>query len=375
MNRLPPSLTAATALAAIALLSLTGCKTAPKDGDPKKSPAGENEKDRAKRTAAEAAFYEECGKEGERGGTVTGRDGWLFAASELLQLSRATDTRAAVNSIADYAQQLRAQNIDLILVPVPAKALVYPDKISRRAKIPMKSRQPARLDSTFKAAMDSLAAKKVRVVDLMPVFLAHREDKEGAAFPRTSNTWSPRGVQLAAKEIADAVRSSKAGRSGTVMGITSEPVTLTFRGGFATGIDKTKTESLPAIKIGRISGDKVRSLAFNTSGGSLLLMGDGNILAWRELNNPQGSAGAFSSLAEQLAAELQIIPDVLSNTGDGRNAPRLRILRERTNGHSPLDSTRTIVWVISALDLTARNWQSVPLQLKYTLDSPDLQLR
>lgn len=374
MKRLPPSLIFAAALAALS--AFTGCKsTSDKTGD-SKEPGAETEKDRNKRTAAEAAFYAECGKQGAIGGTVTGRDGWLFSAAELLQLSRISSTATATGCIADYAQQLQSRGIDLIVVPVPPKSLIYPDKISRGVKVPVKSRKPARLDSLLKAAMDDLSARKVKVVDLMPAFLAHREDKGGIVFPRTSNTWSPYGVQIAVKEIGEAVRDSKVGGRGSVTGISAEQVTMTFSGGLAFGADGTvKPESLLANKIGRISGDKVRSLSFNSSGGSLLLMGDNNILAWREANNPPGSNGAFCSLAEQLAADLQIIPDVISNSGDGRNAPRLRILRERTNGRSMLEGTRTVVWVIPALDLTAKNWQAVPLELQFSESAPDIQLR
>jgi alginate O-acetyltransferase complex protein AlgJ len=368
--KLPPAFTAAIATAAV---GLTGCKVLKRDGSEDAGTAAESDKDRSKRTAAETAFYEECGKLGGTGGRVTGRDGWFFAAAELLQISRMSSTATATGAIADYAQQLRARNIDLIVVPVPPKAIIYPDKVSRGVK--MKSRRPVRFDTPLKAGMDELEAKKVKVVDLTPAFLAHREDKEGTVFPRTSNTWSPYGVKIAVEEIAKAVRGSGAGARGSVTGITVEAATLTFTGGLAAGDDKVKPESLPATKIGRISGDKVRSLAFNTSGGSLLLMGDENVLAWREAHNPQGAAGAFCSLAEQLAAELQIIPDVLSNSGDGRNAPRMRILRERTGGRGMLSSTRAVVWVFSALDLTSKNWHRIPLELQFNVDSPDIQLR
>jgi hypothetical protein len=375
MNRplIPFSLTAALAAC---LLFLPGCKSSDKKKD---DTAGmsETDKDRAKRTGAEAAFYAECGKLGETGGTVQGRDGWLFSAAELLQLSRVSNTRAAVSSITEYAQQLRSKNIDLIVVPVPTKALIYPDMVSRGAKVPMKSKRPARLDSLFKATMDELAAKKIRVVDLTPAFIAHRDEKDGSVFPRTSSTWSPVGVQIATKEIADAVKASRAGKNaGAVTGITAESVTLNFTGGLAIGATKNvKTEAFRTNKIGRVAGDKVRSLAFNTSGGSVMMMGDGNILAWREANNPEGSNGAFCSLAEQLSAELSLIPDVLATTNDGRNTPRLRILRERTNGHGMLDSARTVVWVINSLDLAGPNWQRIPLQLQYSEGTPELKLR
>lgn len=360
------------ASAAAALLTLTGCKSTGEKEDGTKAAAADLVGDL--RPAAEKTFYAACSKAGELGGAVAGRDGWNFAGDEMLQLSRATSTNVAVAAIADYAQQLRSQNIDLIVVPVPPKTLVYPDKIGKGVKVPGKAKRPERMDSVFKQAMDSLEAKRVKVVDLLPVFIAHREDKAGTVFPRTCNTWSPYGVQIAVKEIAAAVRDSKAGGRGAVTGITTEPLTLTFTGRLATD-PKAKAEQLPASRIGRITDGKLKSLSFNTGGGSLMLMGGPDILAWREGNNPQGSNGAFCSLAEQLSAELQTIPDVLANSSDGRNAPRLRILRERTNGHGMLGSTRTLVWIIPALDLAGNNWQRVPLQLQFSEGGPDIQLR
>src|SRR5690242_16090519 len=84
MNRTPIALSISAALTAC-LLFLSGCKTSDKKKE--EVQGAETDKEKAKRTAAETAFYAECGKLGERGGTVEGRDGWLFAAGELLQLS------------------------------------------------------------------------------------------------------------------------------------------------------------------------------------------------------------------------------------------------------------------------------------------------
>ena len=357
--------------ASAAALALSGCQNTAG----KKDAGAETDKERSRRTAAETAFYAECGKLAEPGSDIAGKDGWYFSDDELMRLSRSTSTTSAVSAIADYAQQLRSQNIDLILVPVPPKALVYPDKIARGVKVPMKSKRPARLDSVFKEAMDALEAKRVKVVDLLPEFIAHREDKGGPVFPRTSATWSPYGVQLASKSIAGAVKESRAGGRGSVTGLSAEPVTLTFTGNLTGGSSKVRAEALPAVRVGRISEGKVRSLAFGSSGSSLMLMGGGDVLAWREANNPQGSSGAFCSLAEQIAVELQMIPDVLANSSDGRNSPRLRILRERTNGHSTLGGTRAVVWIVPMLDLAVSNWQRVPLQLQFSEGTPEIQLR
>lgn len=338
---------------------------------------GETDKDAARRSAAEVAFLEECGALAAPGSTVTGRDGWLFSGSELGVLAKAGGTGTAVGVMADYAAQVRGLGCDVIVVPVPPKALVYPDKVVRKAKIPVKRKVVPRLDSSWAAAMKSLESRGMTTVDLLPVFLAHRSDKEGAPYTQTGNTWSPRGVQLAAEAVAAAVKRSRAAKVvGSVQGISAEPGSISYTGSLAAGANPAvKAETLPLRNIGRISGDKVRSVSFSTSGGGLLLMGDSSILAWRESGNPAGSSGSFSSLADQVAAELQAIPDVLSVPGDGRNAPRLRIMRERTSGRGTLSGTKAIVWVIPMTDLASPAWQQVPLQLSFSLDQPEIMLR
>ena len=338
---------------------------------------GETDKDAARRSAAEVAFLEECGALAAPGSTVTGRDGWLFSGSELGVLAKAGGTGTAVGVMADYAAQVRGLGCDVIVVPVPPKALVYPDKVVRKAKIPVKRKVVPRLDSSWAAAMKSLESRGMTTVDLLPVFLAHRGDKEGAPYTQTGNTWSPRGVQLAAEAVAAAVKRSRAAKvAGSVQGISAEPGAISYTGSLAAGANPAvKAETLSLRNIGRISGDKVRSVSFSTSGGGLLLMGDSSILAWRESGNPAGSSGSFSSLADQVAAELQAIPDVLSVPGDGRNAPRLRIMRERTSGRGTLSGTKAIVWVIPMTDLASPAWQQVPLQLSFSLDQPEIMLR
>src|SRR5438128_1198398 len=75
---------------------------------------------------------------------VAGNDGWIFFGGELRLLSlgrfwgddarkvsRAHKPELAdpIPAILDFQQQLKARGIELLLVPVPPKASVYPEKI------------------------------------------------------------------------------------------------------------------------------------------------------------------------------------------------------------------------------------------------------
>src|SRR5918997_6988128 len=79
---------------------------------------------------------------------LVGVDGWLFLASELRflaqgvfwgeaagKVARPRSVKAAdpLPAIADFNQQLKQRGIQLLVVPVPAKAAIYPDKLGVNA--------------------------------------------------------------------------------------------------------------------------------------------------------------------------------------------------------------------------------------------------
>jgi alginate O-acetyltransferase complex protein AlgJ len=329
---------------------------------------------------SEAAFIAECAALGAQGGTIVGADGFLFAASELASIGKGNrSTSSAVAAIADYAAQLRGLGCDIIVAPLPPRALLYPDKLIKPKgfKFGRKKAKVEAYGSSLRGALADLENRGVRTVDLTDALLGHHSDKAGPTIARTGNVLSPRGTQLAAAAVAAEIRRSKAGKNlGTTTGISMEDSTLSFTGNLAaSAAEATKPESLAIRNIGRVEGDKVRSLQFKSSGGAVLLLGDSSILTWREAGNPAGASGTFASFADQLAAELQTIPDLLTTPGDGRNAPRLRILKERSAGRRTLDSAKALVWVVPATELWSTNWRKVPLQLKFNLSAPELMLR
>src|ERR1035437_8098805 len=147
--------------------------------------------------------------------TVPGRDGWLFLASELLHLGvgpfwgeyAAKVTRALkpdqadpLPAIADFHDQLTAMGVELLVVPVPPKAIIYPDGLP--AKVPCDpTGRLARLDAALQTFYGRLRIKGIHVLDLTSVFMKNRSNPEGALFCRQDSHWSGAGCVLAATEI------------------------------------------------------------------------------------------------------------------------------------------------------------------------------
>ena len=139
---------------------------------------------------------------------LTGSDGWLFAAEEAAALG-AADPRpgAAVAGIAATAERLRRDGIELVVVPVPPKGIIYPDRLAPELDVPIPVR---RLDATLQAVYADLQGQGVRLVDLTPAFIRDRFHPEGPLYCRQDSHWSGVGCVVAAEIIGAAVRDQVA---------------------------------------------------------------------------------------------------------------------------------------------------------------------
>ena len=135
-------------------------------------------------------------------------DGWLFLAAEFRFLSlgrfwgdeapkvsrsRKPDLADPIPAIVDFQKQLEARGIDLLVVPVPPKAAIYPEKILPGSDVG--AADPAPVVRRF---YDELRAAGIDVLDLAPVFIKNRGDQRGGVFCRTDSHWSGLGCMLAA---------------------------------------------------------------------------------------------------------------------------------------------------------------------------------
>ena len=110
--------------------------------------------------------------------TVVGLDGWLFFAPELrhlsvgefwgeraAQVSRARPTAEPdpLPAILDFKRQLDAVGVELLVVPVPPKSVIYPEKITGTVEIPI---PVPRLDPAHQAFYELLRQQGIDVLDL-----------------------------------------------------------------------------------------------------------------------------------------------------------------------------------------------------------------
>lgn len=108
--------------------------------------------------------------------------------------------RKAIDTLAELTRRLQARGIHLLVVPVPAKASIYPEFLDKNYDL---SKGPD-LNVQHAEWMAAMHANGVDVLDLTD--LMWRERANGPVYFPTETHWSQRVMHLAAGEIAARLR-------------------------------------------------------------------------------------------------------------------------------------------------------------------------
>ncbi len=314
-----------------------------------------------------AEFASEKAAEAERLKTtvVKGEDGWLFFAPELRSLGigefwgeKAAQVSKAANpayadplpAILDFNRQLKGASIRLIVVPAPAKAAVYPDKLS--AQFPFqKEKEAERYDANAARFYELLRENDVEVLDLTPVFWKARleaKPNDPPLYCLQDTHWSGRACELAAQAIAKAV-----GEPSWTAQVEKRAYETTERETAIEG-DLWKAlgdASLPkeTLRLKHVNAGVKRE-------SPVLLLGDSHCLVFHD-GGDMHAKGA--GLADHLAARFGFPVDLLGVRGSGATPSRIALFRRRDN----LKGKRVVVWCFSVREFTesAQGWRKVPV--------------
>ncbi len=138
---------------------------------------------------------------------VAARDGWLFFRGDLEYLLSGDlrDQPEGKNpwpAIIDFRDQLQARGVDLLLVVIPTKPEVYPEKLSAHAP----GIEGPWVAPYCRKLLGELDAAGVQVVDLLPAFMAERDSAGEPLYMPQDTHWTHRGLRLAARLMAQRIR-------------------------------------------------------------------------------------------------------------------------------------------------------------------------
>ncbi|MFH1476160.1 MAG: hypothetical protein ABIH24_01530 [Verrucomicrobiota bacterium] len=313
---------------------------------------------------------------GQGDGTDSGqgrlcRPGWLFLAAELRHLgvgpfwgesaakvSRAIkpDQADPLPAIADFHAQLAAIGVKLLVVPVPPKAIIYPDGLLD--KVPCDSTgRLARLDAALQTFYGQLRIKGIHVLDLTSVFMKNRSNPEGALFCRQDSHWSGEGCVLAAAEINREI--SAAFNDRPKQAFTGQWDTIEISGDLwlALGDPKLPREK---VRIRRVSRAGQRGPVEADPKSPVILLGDSHNLVFHSGDDMLAQS---AGLSDQLALELGFPVDLVAVRGSGATPARINLLRRAQKDPNYWVGKKWVVWCFSAREFTESDgWRKVPIK-------------
>lgn len=295
---------------------------------------------------------------------VAGRDAWLYYRPDvdyvtgpgfldkgrLLRRSRAPGFAAAprpdpVPAIADFASQLRARGIELVVVPTPVK----PEWSAASLGVVATGRIANASQGDF---LDRLAGAGVTVFDPAAVVAGR--------YLRTDTHWTPEAVDDVARELARRVGPLLAAAPSS--GFERDERAVVGRGdlvamlgaGAPAAYDDGEAVVVREVRQGA-AGWRADPAA------EVLLLGDSfsNIYAQEGLG-----WGERGGLAEQLSFHLQCPVDRLVRNDAGSYATRDMLAGELRRGRDRLAGKKVVIWQFANRELAQGDWRLIPLELR-----------
>lgn len=305
---------------------------------------------------------------------IAGRDGWLFftpgvdylvgqsfldpdqqqlrkQGHEIWEKPPAPDPLSA---IVGFKNQLATRDVELLVVPVPIKAAIHPEKLSSRAvPEPLANR-------SFPEFIKLLDANGVHVYDPRPV-LSRYARTQGDAFLATDTHWQPGAMQVVAAGLADYITETLAhlprtlslqlqSKSVIADGDVARMVTLPEQASLYPGLEVTIQQVM--------TEDNVFWQPDRNS--EILLLGDSftNIYSLKGLG--WGFGGGF---AEHLSYALQHPLDLLARNDAGAYATREMLATEFGRGRDRLSGKKLVIWQFAERELACGDWKDIQLIL------------
>jgi hypothetical protein len=294
---------------------------------------------------------------------IFGRDGWWFYRPDVRFLTEdcpddhknRTGPGPAVEAIVAFREQLAARGIHLVVVPVPGKPSVYPDKLTGRA-LP----GDPRIRKHTSNLLDRLADAGIETINLLTLFAEARSSESGssdakAVYLQADTHWTNAGVQLAAGEVARRIRELGWAPAGAV-DYDLETVRVRRAGDVIRMLDCPPVEALFDPQevvchrvVRRIDGQPYR----DDPGSAILVLGD-SFLRIYERDEP-GSAGFIAHLARHLRQQLTSI------VNDGGASTLVR--QELSRKSALLETKKLVIWEFVERDIRfgMEGWQDVAI--------------
>ncbi len=278
-----------------------------------------------------------------------GLQGWLFLQDEIRSVtgdgpdSWESDSGDIRDQILGFQKQLQAAGIDLLVVPIPGKAAVWPEGICGSA-----TTVNVRPDHWLKEQVALLRAGGVEVLDLWPEFRSLTNPD--SCYCRTDTHLSGDGIELLADLIAQhaAIESGLVSDHGREFRFEVRSVSIT---GDLARMDDEQTQSrellelhFPVELIASPLGTSAEIPVLSSPAGEILLMGDSHTLVFDAPDLHAEGAGLAQHLTATLGRDVAVVGVRGSGISGALDAVRASVVWQQR---------RLVVWCFAAREMTS----------------------
>lgn len=274
--------------------------------------------------------------------SIEGAEGWRFLPAEKIFADKlaspdlSATVAPAIDAIADFHAQLQAEDIALLVVPVPPKIVMASGPAG------LTDDDAAKMRAGWETILSELRTRGVSVLDLAADF--------GAApaefYCRRDTHWSGRGIERAVQGV-----SAWLGES-TDLTVQPSPNGAWKKQKISGDLGGEAEEIDLWFAAGRFAPDNRAH--------PLVLLGDSHVLVFHGGGDLHATG---AGLPDRLGAALGSSPDVLGVRGSGATSSRIALARRARSDAAYLDGKKALVWCFAGREFTeADAWKKIPLR-------------
>jgi alginate O-acetyltransferase complex protein AlgJ len=302
-----------------------------------------------------------------------GQNGWLFYRPsvdyvtgpgflEPRQLRRRSQLEAVqpdpLEAIHQFNQQLGRRGIQLVVMPVPVKPMVHPERFAhgfRRGEEVLQNPSYARF-------VEELEQTGVLVFDVTALLSQMRPPGDRELFLRTDTHWRPETMVQVAQALSSFLTDSGLLPPVTSIPFRSEPAVVQNLGDIAAMLQLPRDQTIYPPEEVRISQvlTPTNELWQPSEDADIIVLGDSfsNVYSLGAMG--WGEAAGF---VEQLSYALQRPVDCILRNDNGAFSTR-EILRNQLNrGRDRLKGKRVVVYQFAVRELAVGDWRLLDLKL------------
>ncbi len=288
---------------------------------------------------------------------IIGRNGWLFYRPGIDYIVKPDSAfnreYGPLPAIVEFYESLKSQGVELILLPVPDKATIYPEFVSRRYN--PESAPP--VNAYAYEFFNDLRNRGITIVD--PTELLWKEKSKKTLYIQQDTHWSPEGMKIVAQLLAEKIKEK-----GLVSKVQSrefivQPVEVERFGDLYDMLNlPSGTNNFAPIKfiVEKVIDKKTGKPCTPDRSSPIVLLGDSFVNIYSKGDMGWGEYAGFS---EHLALNLGLPVDVVAINDGGATTSRESFARR----HNALAGKKLVIWQFAVRDLTnpESRWEIVKL--------------